>query len=336
MPKSPKHFAVARQWQILQIVPVRPPGISARQIVGLLEDAGISVSKRTVERDLNELSLVFDLCNETKSNDGTQGWYFATNRVPTIGSIDHLDAVLLVLAGEVLDQMLPTAAYGVINSRIEKARDKLKGMRKVPLSNWVEKVRYVPPAMVHQRPEVDPEVLRCVQQALVQERQIVASYAPFGRRPATYRLHPLALVLRGPVLYLVASTFDYTKPLLYGLHRMHTAQLSEASAVVPEGFSLTQFLNDGAMDFWIGKKIRLRARLSEQLAQILRESPVAPNQRLHVADGQTVLSATVRESWQLNAWILSHGPDLVVLEPEELRQSIRQRLSSARQQYDDL
>lgn len=54
MPKAPQHQALARQWQVLRLLPTRPPGITSRELVARLEREGFSVTKRTVERDLAE------------------------------------------------------------------------------------------------------------------------------------------------------------------------------------------------------------------------------------------------------------------------------------------
>lgn len=333
MPKSPKHFAVARQWQILQMVPVRPPGVSARHLVEQLDAAGIKISKRTVERDLNELSLIFDLCNATFQSDGTQGWYFATNRIPVIGSIDHLDAMLLVLAGDVLDQMLPIEAYRSIATRIEKAREKLGAMHNTPLANWLSKVRYVAPSMTQLRPKVNPDVLLSVQQSLLTERRLIVRYHGFSQTRSNLELNPLALVLRGPVLYLVATAFNYNDIRLYGLHRMRSAQLSDAPTTVPENFSIDAYLNAGAMQFITEGSIELVAEISEQLARLLGETPIDKSQAIQQVDDKWRLSATVQDSWQLRSWILSQGPELTVLKPDSLRNIVTEQLQLALKNY---
>ena len=59
MSSAKSHATLGRQWELLSIIPTRGLGKSAAELTQVLEDRGFQVSKRTVERDLNDLSLVF-------------------------------------------------------------------------------------------------------------------------------------------------------------------------------------------------------------------------------------------------------------------------------------
>jgi hypothetical protein len=62
MPRATTNATLARQWELLRLVPGRPPGKTVRQLVDGLEAAGYPVTKRTVERDLADLAEIFPLC----------------------------------------------------------------------------------------------------------------------------------------------------------------------------------------------------------------------------------------------------------------------------------
>ena len=65
MPKAKHQDAMRRQWEILRMLPGKAPGISAADIIKELEIVSIVVNKRTIERDLVELSRNFGLvCND--------------------------------------------------------------------------------------------------------------------------------------------------------------------------------------------------------------------------------------------------------------------------------
>lgn len=74
MPSHPTRHTIARQWQLLKLLPDRHPGMSALQLQAALAKAGHKTSKRTVERDLNELATLFPVhCN---SKGMPYGWYW--------------------------------------------------------------------------------------------------------------------------------------------------------------------------------------------------------------------------------------------------------------------
>ena len=67
MPKSPLHLTLARQWEMLKKLPAGGPGLTASQVTAWLQSQGYRVSKRTVERDLVELSTSFGIGSATTS-----------------------------------------------------------------------------------------------------------------------------------------------------------------------------------------------------------------------------------------------------------------------------
>lgn len=74
MPSNPTRHTIARQWQLLKLLPGRPPGMSSTQLQAALSTLGHLTSKRTVERDLIELAALFPLqCN---SKGMPYGWYW--------------------------------------------------------------------------------------------------------------------------------------------------------------------------------------------------------------------------------------------------------------------
>ena len=57
MPHDKTRNTVARQWELLKILPTRGAGKTAKDLTGILNDLGFKVSKRQVERDLGELLI---------------------------------------------------------------------------------------------------------------------------------------------------------------------------------------------------------------------------------------------------------------------------------------
>ncbi|MFS0825306.1 WCX domain-containing protein [Pseudomonas phoenicis] len=87
MPFATTRATLSRQWALLRQLPSRSPGITSAELVESLRDVGFNVSKRTVERDLNELSLIFPLERNDKSIPF--GWHWsATAGSELRGSFD--------------------------------------------------------------------------------------------------------------------------------------------------------------------------------------------------------------------------------------------------------
>ena len=173
-----------------------------------------------------------------------------------------------------------------------------------------------------------------VNKGLLPDRQMEIAYQRPGDEEAmALRLHPLGLVQRGPVTYLVATAFTYTDVRLYAVHRITGASVQAEPAHRPDGFSLDDYIAQGALQFGDGRTIRLVARVSPWLADILTETPLTEDQQLEPVGEVLRLTATITDSWQLRWWILSQGQGITVLEPEELRKYIIRELKNGLKGY---
>lgn len=156
MPKSSNHLALARQWEMLKLLPGRAPGLTARELTERLKEAGYEVSKRTVERDLNDLSMQFGIvCNDAAM---PYGWHWLPGQQAAFGSVDLVDALTLSLTENVLRQMLPRSMLGVLEPKFQQARTKLAALSEQLLARLGEKVRYVSPSFHLQAPTIRPKL----------------------------------------------------------------------------------------------------------------------------------------------------------------------------------
>ncbi|NCB85753.1 MAG: WYL domain-containing protein, partial [Bacteroidia bacterium] len=125
----------------------------------------------------------------------------------------------------------------------------------------------------------------------------------------------------------------YTDVRLYAVHRITGASVQAEPAHRPDGFSLDEYIAQGALQFGDGRTIRLKARISPWLADILTETPLTADQRLEPIGDELRLTATITDSWQLRWWILSQGAGMTVLEPKDLRKDIITELKNGLRGY---
>ena len=192
-----------------------------------------------------------------------------------------------------------------------------------------QRLRMVSDTLRLQPVELYPEVLQAVITALAQRCVLQVLYEKANGARGEVRLHPHAVVQRGPIPYLFAlkeaKEADDDKMRLYALHRMIRAQaLPAAPARRQAGFDLDQAIAAGKADFGQGKLIDLELRVRGYLATLLSVCPLSLDQRLRdEPEGSPfVLRVTARlpSTGQLLRWLLGAGDNLEVLAPEELRQ----------------
>lgn len=332
MPRTSSQQTIARQWTLLKRFNDARRGLTVRDLHQHLADAGFEVTKRTVERDLVELSAMFPL---TATGSAPQLWKWSGSAsAKGILSVDPVEGVGLVLAGEVLASILPGPVLKEIEWRFEAARRLLANLRDNRLAQWSQVIRYLPQGLQLRAPVVDPGVLESAQKALVSGRRLECRYrSANSRQTKAMNLHPLAIVLHGRTPYLLATIGAESAPFQYALHRFESAEVDTRKTDHPKDFDLDEYLERGNAGFGAGEMIRFEAEIRDTLPDILGETPLADDQRIIDRDGRRILKATVRESWELEFWILSQAHRLTVLKPVGLRRKIQGFLEQALAPY---
>jgi predicted DNA-binding transcriptional regulator YafY len=333
MPASGKYTTILRQWEMLKLIPTSPASITAQELTQRLVNLEYPVNKRTVERDLNALSGPFSYTCLTDTQP--YRWHWIRGKALEIPGIGIADALCLGLSECVLKTLLPKEMLEVLEPKFALARTKLSHSQGNTLHNVPQKYGYVPATLSHLPPTVNMGVFETIQDALIQELQVTVSYAAFNEKEKLLTLHPLSIIQKGTIPYLVATAFGYTDVRLYAIHRIQSAEMTRDRAVIPSDFTTEGYIAAGAMEFGSGDEIKLKASLSKELATYLTEAPLSADQKIsYKADGYE-LTATVRDSWELTFWILSQGSSITVKAPKSLRTRMAETLVAALKKYQE-
>ncbi|MEJ7136878.1 helix-turn-helix transcriptional regulator [Amphibiibacter pelophylacis] len=334
MASASTYDAVSRQWEILKILPTRTPGLTSNEIHKELILRGYRTSRRTLERDLKELHARFTglSCND---KGRPYGWYKTPGLGEELHELSLADALSTRLVEELLRPLLPGGILRPLEERFGSARRKLDGLGgRNPLAAWARKVRYVQPTLSLQPPSLDEAALATVQDALLRDESVRVCYARPGDAEAReLLLHPHALVQRGQTGYLLATAFGYDDLRLYALHRLHSATATHEPVRRQPKFDLDDYLRHNPLEFGSAERIRLVLWVDDDLAAILRETPLAPGQTLSEAPGGHRLEADVAYTWQLQWWLQSQGARLEVLAPAVLRQAVGNEVLALAEKY---
>ncbi len=343
MPASDMGNTFDRIWQLLEILPSGAPGATAMELMGAgNEEYGWGITMRTVERyflallDAGLARTIEDREQRVRDN-AIQHWVTDSTRNMHTARLGTPDALALHLIERVADSLLPPEIVDVLRSRMDTARSLLKRVRKTDQhAAWANKVAVLPEGFALRPPSINKEILKTLQRALLSEQQVICTYQATERSDVKrYPLEPRALVLRGAVLYVVATRPDKPSKAIawYRVHRFQSVAILEKK-VTSTGFQLSAFLDSGGAEFGAkGEQIQFQARVSARLAEKLRETPLSDDMTLRADKGGSIVKATLWQSWLFESWILSRGADLRVLEPAGLREVTADRLRRAAAAY---
>jgi len=320
---------------MLRLIPRYPRKITAREIQTSLGSQHHNTTKRTIERDLQALSEVFPLACDDREKPF--GWSWLKDAAAfDLPGLSPGEALAVKLAEQYLKPMLPTSVVSQLAPHFKAATAALEKLpRAARIAAWTQKVRVVSPAQPLLPPSIDPEIQRGIYEALLQDRQIEAVYSRRGDpNPVKYTLHPLAIVQRGAVTYLVCTIFKYQDIHLFALHRFRSAEILDVPVARPKGFVLDDYIASGALGFGDGKLVKLEAVFFAGSAEHLYETPISRDQVLKPLDAnRTTLTATVPDTSQLRWWLLGFGDETEVMKPSSLRREMAQAARAMARQY---
>ena len=306
---------IIRQLDMLRLIRREPAKITARSIHDKLRLHGFDVDKRTIERDLRDLSRVFPLIADVRERPYGWSWKKGAPSLD-IPRLTPDEALALKLLEQYLKGLLPLSVVDHLRPHFDAASHVLEGERKAnKTSAWLKKIAVVQPTQPLLPPKQDPKIQRVVYDAVLRERQLMIRYQKPANEAAEdgiaaplpdQRIHPLGLVQRGAVTYVVVRFDKYEKPRTLALHRIKAVAILDEPAKAPEGFSLQDYIDKGAFGFGgSGKMVKLVLRMDKAAAKHLYETPLATDQTIE-PDGakHVIVRATVQDNEQLNWWIL--------------------------------
>jgi predicted DNA-binding transcriptional regulator YafY len=324
---------ILRFLTMLRMLPRAPPKIDTATMERKLRDEGYAVTRRTIQRDLHQLARTFPLfCDEHRP----AGWCWAPDAVLIdLPGMDPNTALTFILVERFLAPLLPRSTFGRIQPYLTQAQRILNALPANALGRWPAKVRVIHRGPPLRLPEIDEAILDAVTCGLLEGRRLEVAYQSREKgEPLRCELNPLGLVFKGGSAYLVCTFWDYTDIRQIVLHRVQRAEVLEVSAVVPEGFDLDRYIQEGEFSYPVGEPIHLEAVFSHGAAFHLYDTPLSADQVLTELDHERVLlRATVENTAELRWWLLGFGELVEVLDPADLRSEFRERAAALAARY---
>jgi len=178
--------------------------------------------------------------------------------------------------------------------------------------------------------------LSIVTDAWARRRSVRMSYRS-ARRSRTrevvvdpYFLEPSAA---GYATYLIAYSHTHESMRTFKVERIASAEMLPRHFEVPPDLDLDGLLASAWGIIW-GEGQTVKLRFSPEVAWRARESRWHPTQALDdLDDGGCVLTLTVASLMEVGRWVRSWGDGVEVLEPEELRNELREEAVRLARQY---
>jgi predicted DNA-binding transcriptional regulator YafY len=169
-------------------------------------------------------------------------------------------------------------------------------------------------------------ILQDLQKALFDQRRVILQYQPPPATvPQEYTVDPYQLYFKRRALYLDAycpETKDYR---IFRLNRVHEVRFTSMQFTRHADYNFTQRHRYSFSVFVSDTTQKVRVRFSKERAPYIREACWHWSEQLTTqSDGSLLFEVEVNEPREVGWWVLQWGADAEVLEPESLRQELRE------------
>lgn len=310
-----------RQWTMLRMIPRFPRKITAREVLQRIKREGFIVNKRTIERDLQAMSAVFPLVADEREKP--YGWSWAEHA----GNLDlpgmtPSQALTFKLAEQYLMKLMPHGIMDQLSPYFKAAEKCLAGSdNKTLLAKWPEKIAVAFPGQPLLAPDINSDILELVDESLLEEKQIKLIYSSRNdtEENKEYIVHPLGMILRGQLNYLVCTFFNYQDIRMLALHRVKQVEKLNAASSRPVTFDLEAYAHSGVLGFSANGKISLVIKFAKEAGLHLYDTSLSLDQTITEDDDYFLVQATVNDNAQLRWWLLGFANKVEVVEPQTLR-----------------
>ncbi len=316
-----------RYLAILQTIPRAPQFLATTTIAAKLEEQDFKVTPRTLQRDLEKLALHFPLrCNKS---DKPYRWSFIEHYNSDLPALDTVTALAMVLAEETVAGLLPKVAADRLKPKFKAARQFLDNLPNNGMAQWTQRVRAIPVGKALIPADINPQIWERVTDALLNQSALDVAYLSRSQSELKhYTLHPVGLVARHSVTYLLATVNAHDDVRQFALHRLRSADESASIYRANPDFNVQTYIDQGAFGYQLDTApVTLQARVSKDVAWLLNETPLSTQQQISEpdAEGWAILTAQVPNDQQTLWWIMGHGAQIDVMEPRSWREHIDQQ-----------
>uniref|UniRef100_UPI00106CC175 helix-turn-helix transcriptional regulator n=2 Tax=Pseudomonas TaxID=286 RepID=UPI00106CC175 len=309
-----------------RLIPTAPQRIATPTLLEKLRDRGFSVTLRSIQRDLNRLSIPFSLqCDDSEI---PFRWSFTRDAPLDLEDMDAPTALALYLSESHLNPLLPQTVLDQLGPQFRRARNFLNGLGGNGLADWSRRVRAIPNGKTLLPAALDLQVWGQVSAGLLERRQLQVTYQSRSKGAIKHlRLHPAGLVSRHTISYLLASVEGYKDLRQFALHRIKKVELLDEPANQHTSFDVDLYIRQDLNASSPIQQVELVADISPQIAWLLSETPLGPQQSMSPlpnTDWQN-LRVPVPDDQETLWWVFGLGENARVYKPEKWSEEIKQK-----------
>lgn len=321
---------LSRQWLILKQIEVSKNGLTAAKIA---EIGGASL--RTAYRDLSDLQLAgFPLYTE-KGEKGNRWKFVDTYKFKVPQPFTFTELMALHLSRDLFQVFKGTVFFESAESLFKKVQATLPPQALAYLDQIQSKFH------ISIKPYKDYErfrkIIEQVNQATENCQRIEVFYKPLRSKKDTQRkIDPYKIWFFEGTIYIIGFCHLRNQIRTFVIDRIKLLRLTNEKFEQPDDFDLNEYTKHSfkvMRDELFTVKILFAPTCARYVGEkIWHES----QQTKKISDGSLEITLRIGGLDEIKQWIMGFGPEAYVIEPERLKDMIRDDFKKALVQYEEL
>lgn len=322
---------VVRQLDILRTLQANTRyGISSHQLA-----QEYSTSRRTIQRDLNDLREAGFFISVRKQQDGRSYHFLETDSLPPSNLPISEIATLL---------FMETVAYTLEGTPFKKhLQDLIKRVQEHLSKSQVEFLHkaaqaYMPHVRGRRKHKKNTEhILTQLNRSILEQKTCRISYQSMNSGTKTYEIDPIRFLYYTEVggLYLIARDEGHKEPITLVVERIEDIVSTDQDFLIgPSQFASIEERLRNSFGIISGKPFMVEVYFSPQQAPYIKERLWHPSQKIkRQRDGGIIISFQAGSTYEIKRWILQHGADARVVKPKWLKDIVKEEFKKALTSY---
>jgi predicted DNA-binding transcriptional regulator YafY len=321
---------LSRQWRILRQLEVSKKGLTATEV-----SAEGGVSLRTAYRDMDDLQLAgFPIFTEKEGK--VTRWRFIDDykfKIPEPFTLTEL--LILHLGGDLFNVFKDT----VFQESQENILKKIRSMLPPETLSYLDRIRsaYQIGGGPCRNYSCFNEIIAQMNQAVADRKTVEFGYWSLKKNErSTRKVDPYKIWFYDGTIYVIGHCHLRGEIRTFVVDRINMLRVTESHFKIPKSFSWKDYIRH-SFKVMQDELYSVTIRISPAWARYIGEKIWHESQQIQkLIDGGIEISFKVAGLDEIRQWVLSLGPEAVVLEPSELRISVWKSLNMTLNHYKDI
>ncbi|NLO41257.1 MAG: WYL domain-containing protein [Ruminiclostridium sp.] len=321
---------IERQIHILSVLSESKQGYTVQELHHSMQKLGIDVSRKTIERDIDDISKLFYVYEE----EGQKETRYRADKFKIDNIAFNISELLsLYFLQQVIKPYQKLDVGTTAATLIQKILERAPAIHQSYIDS-VSDLFIVNPAEVIPEKNLDENYLQLAREAIEKQYQLELEYFSFNNDEITSRvIDPYVLEIREGCYHLIGFCHLRSEVRDFRVSRIKKMEMLDETFDKPEDF-YKQYSQNRFGKMTSDEDITLKIIFEDEAARYIKEYEANKADKItDIGEGKILFEKKTTFTPDIIQWVLRFGADAEVIEPEALRFEVMWEAKRMAQKY---